>query len=181
MAGRESQKRRRKRRKARPEGAAGQGAPGIPAGLTRVGEESPRKSKDDLAREQLVPLAEGERPVAVTVGAVVATILAASTVVFFVGRIEIRGGEGRSPGAVFYGLLMGAMAWGLWKARYWAVLGLQTMLVFLIIVWSFLLLKAENVLAVVISVLVIAAGATLFWFLIKAMARIQMPERRPPR
>ena len=72
------------------------------------------------------------------------------------------------------------MAWGLWRARYWAVLGLQTMLVFLIIVWSFLLLKAANVLAVVISVAVIAAGATLFWFLIKAMARIQMPDRRPP-
>jgi hypothetical protein len=29
-----------------------------------------------------------------------------------------------------------------------------------------------------ISVAMIAAAGTLFWFLVKAMARIQMPERR---
>jgi hypothetical protein len=182
VAGRESHKRRRKRRKPRPaEEAIQPGSVDVSERVTGTGgEDAVRKSRDDLARDELVPLAEGERPVAVTVGAVIATLLAASTLVFFVAGVEIRGGEGRSPGAVVYGALIATMAWGLWRARYWAVLGLQTMLVFLIIVWSFLLLKAANVLAVVISVVVIAAGATLFWFLIKAMARIQMPERRPP-
>jgi divalent metal cation (Fe/Co/Zn/Cd) transporter len=37
--------------------------------------------------------------------------------------------------------------------------------------------KAESFLALVIALVVIAAAGTLFWKLVKSMARIQMPER----
>ena len=43
----------------------------------------------------------------------------------------------------------------MWKARYWAVLGFQTVLAFLIVVWSLLLVKAENVLSVLVALLVV--------------------------
>ena len=37
---------------------------------------------------------------------------------------------------------------------------------------------AGNLRAVLVSLAVLIPAATLFWFLVKAMARIQMPERR---
>ena len=72
---------------------------------------------------------------------------------------------------------MFAAAWGCWNARYWAVLGMQALLGLGILIFSLLLVKAESLLAVVIALVVIVAAGTLFWFLVKSMARIQMPER----
>ena len=46
-----------------------------------------------------------------------------------------------------------------------------------IVIFSLLLISAESILALVISLAVIGSAGTLFWFLVKAMARIQMPER----
>jgi hypothetical protein len=65
----------------------------------------------------------------------------------------------------------------MWRARYWGVLGMQALLAITILVFGLLAIKAESVLALVIAIVVLAAAGTLFWFLIKAMARIQMPER----
>ena len=75
---------------------------------------------------------------------------------------------------------MGAMAVGLWRARYWAVLGFQTLLALLIVIWSLLLVKAETALGALLATADRGAAGTLFWFLVKALARIQMPDRRPP-
>ena len=142
--------------------------------------QEPRPSKDDLARERLVPLEQGERPRAVTVGAVIATGMSVSTIVLFAAGVEVQGSNARGSGTIVYAVLMGAMAAGMWLARYWAVLGFQTLLA----------LRDRD--------LVTAAdeggdparraarrdrdrrGGTMFWFLVKAMARIQMPDRRPP-
>jgi hypothetical protein len=161
-------KRERKRRR--------QAAPAAPTDPSRP----PRPSKDDLARDRLVPLAEGERPKAVTVGAVIATLMAVSTVVLFAAGVDVQGSNARAPGTIVYAVLMGAVATGMWRARYWAVLGFQTLLAFAIVIWSLLLVKAESVWGALLAVAVIAAAGTMFWFLVKAMARIQMPERRPP-
>jgi len=140
----------------------------------------PRPSKDDLARERLEPLQEGERPRVVTIGAVIATGMAVSTVVLFAAGVEVQGSDAQTPGTLVYAGLMGAMAAGMWMARYWAVLGFQTLLAFAIVIWSLLLIQAENILGVLLALGVIGAAGTMFWFLVKAMARIQMPERRPP-
>jgi hypothetical protein len=159
----------RRERKRRRE-AAGAAAPA----------ERPRPSKDDLARERLVPLEQGERPRVVTIGALIATGMAVSTVVLFAAGVEVQGSDARTPGTIVYAGLMGAMAVGMWRARYWAVLGFQTLLAFAIVIWSLLLIKAESILGVLLALAVIAAAGTMFWFLVKAMARIQMPDRRPP-
>jgi len=140
----------------------------------------PRPSKDDLARERLEPLEEGERPRVVTIGAVIATGMAVSTVVLFAAGVEVQGSDAQTPGTLVYAGLMGAMAAGMWMARYWAVLGFQTLLAFAIVIWSLLLIQAENILGVLLALGVIGAAGTMFWFLVKAMARSQMPERRPP-
>ena len=173
MAGREKRKRRKGRDRRR------QG----PAPVSRTTVEArtvePRKSKDDLARERLVPLDQGERPAAVTVAAVVAALLALSNLIGWVAGIEI-GDEKPSLGAVLPpAILMLVMAVGMWYARYWAVLGFQTILAFLVVFMAMLLVKAGNLFAVVVTVTIIAGAGTLFWFLVKSLARIQMPDRRP--
>jgi hypothetical protein len=166
VSGREQAKRRRKRRVAT---AAVEEAPPAPRG----------PSKDDLAREQLVPLRDGERPLAVTIGAAIAGLLGVSTVVLFAAGVDTGGGDGRSPATLVYAALMLLMSYGMWRARYWAVLGFQALLALLILIWSLFLVRAESIAGVLVALVVIAAGGTLFWFLVKALARIQMPDRRP--
>ena len=135
------------------------------------------------ARAKLEPLERGERPTAVTVGAVISAIMAViftvSAVVAALGSVEVSGNEPSPlPLAVFAGALW-LMAWGMWKARYWAVLGFQMLLVLLILSTALGLAGAASIslLQVIGSVLLLAGLGTLFYFLIRAMARIQMPER----
>jgi hypothetical protein len=194
MAGREKRKRRRKQRiagggrsvgapepaAASPNGSAGDQERGALEDPVRA--QAPRrKSKDDLAREQLVPLREGERPLAVTIAAIVAALLALANLVLSVAGVEVEDAQSNAGGAILFAILMGVAAVGMWFARYWAVLGFQAILALSIVsLVLFLFVGANNVLsALVATVLTVAAGA-LFWFLVKALARIQMPERRPP-
>ncbi|MBS1868703.1 MAG: hypothetical protein JSS99_03480 [Actinobacteria bacterium] len=128
-------------------------------------------------RAQLRPLAEGERPGAVTVGAIVAAVLAALVLVGYFTDARVAG-RGTLPGALLIAGVLLVSAWGMWHARYWAVLGFQALLAFLVIIASLALLVASNVWAVVECVAIVGLGGWLFWKLIRAMARIQMPERR---
>jgi hypothetical protein len=64
----------------------------------------------------------------------------------------------------------------MWRAKYWAVLGYQTILGLQIIVYSLALTRVERWPTALLLLAIIIASATLFWFLIRAMARIQMPE-----
>jgi hypothetical protein len=92
----------------------------------------------------------------------------------------VQNSQARNAGTLVYAALMGAMAAGLWLSRYWAVLGFQTLLALLIVIWSLLLIKAETILGAVLALAIVGLAGTMFWFLVKALARIQMPERRPP-
>src|SRR5687768_17196743 len=120
MPGRERAKRDRKRRRTRPQ------APPPP-----VAEPAAKPSKDDIARERLVPLEHGERPLVVTIAAVIATGMAVSTIVLFALGVEVQDSQARNAGTLVYAALMGSMAAGLWLSRYWAVLGFQTLLALL--------------------------------------------------
>ena len=74
-------------------------------------------------------------------------------------------------------VILGVVAYGMWRARYWAVLGMQTILALTLVGASLALIGIGSVGALLLMLLIIAAAGTLFWFLVKAMARIQMPER----
>jgi hypothetical protein len=140
------------------------------------------RAKDAEARAALKPLAPGERPTAVTVGAIAAGVLALANVVALVAGWDTGPGSGeRDAGAIAGSLLVTGVlcvvAYGMWKARYWAVLGMQTLLAITLIFASLGLVTATSGWAALLLVGIIGAAGTLFWFLIKAMARIQMPER----
>jgi hypothetical protein len=145
------------------------------------------EARNEAARAELEPLEEGERPLVVTIGAVVSALIALSSIVGYVAGVEvtkigsdgIEQGEDTAPlfSVVAVVALMGTMAYGMWRSRYWAVLGFQALLVIVLVAASLGLVQATDWLqAVGTTALIVGAGA-MFWFMIKAMARIQMPER----
>jgi hypothetical protein len=132
--------------------------------------------RNEKARAALKPLAPGERPTWVTVAAIVAIVLAAGNVVAYAAGVKINGAR-PTPGPVFgQALLMGFVAWGMWNARYWAVLLMEAILALLIVVVTVLALRASTALDIVIVVAILVPACLLFWKLVKAMARMQMPE-----
>jgi hypothetical protein len=132
------------------------------------------------AREALEPLAEGERPTVVTIGAVISGLIAVSILLGYALGVEVDGESPKLPQVIAPALLMGVMAWGMWRARYWAVLGFQLVLVFLIFSAVFgLAVQAATVAQFAVTLGLLAAAGTFFFFMVKAMARIQMPERAP--
>jgi cation transport ATPase len=186
MSGKRSSRKRRKQRRAagappRPPAAEvseAEEAPSAPASLPSGYARS--RAKDEAAREALRPLRPGERPTAVTVGAIAATVLAVANLVALAFGYNA-GEDTLSPGSEITGsilttLVVGIVAYGMWRAKYWGVLGMQTLLALTLVISSLALLFANSVWAALLLVLILAGAGTLFWFLIKAMARIQMPE-----
>jgi hypothetical protein len=148
----------------------------------RAGAAQPRppsrsEQKDAEARAALVPLAPGERPTAVTVSALVAATLGLLNLVLYLAGFEVDGERPQAIGVLAFSALMLTAAWGVWKLRYWAVLGMQTLLGLVILIFSLFAVTAASVWALLIALTVIGSAGTLFWFMVKAMARIQMPRR----
>ena len=141
-------------------------------------ERPPSRSelRDAEARAALVPLEEGERPGAVTAAAIVAALLGLTNLGFFIGGYDVRGDD-PTVGALLFSALMLVAAWGCWNVRYWAVLGVQALLALLIIVFSLAAMTAGSVWALLLALVVITGAGSLFWFMVKALARIQMPTR----
>jgi hypothetical protein len=138
------------------------------------------EERNQAAREALQPLAGGERPRVVTIGAVVSALIAVSIVVGYVAGTEVGGEKPRFVQVLAPALLMGMMAWGMWRARYWAVLGFQLILAFLIFSAVFgLAVQAASVGQVAATLALLAVSGGFFYFMVKAMARIQMPTRVP--
>lgn len=178
MAQRSSRKRRKERRRAR-EAAGTQAQPpaddGAGDGMARGYARG--RAKDEAARAALKPLAEGERPTAVTIAGLVALVLGVANLTAYLAGLEIRGDRPAAVGVLLYTGLMFVAAWGCFAMRYWAVLGMQALLGLAIVIFSLLVIRAESFQALAIGLAVIGSAGTLFWFLVKSMARIQMPER----
>ncbi|MET0513325.1 MAG: hypothetical protein ABW135_16785 [Thermoleophilaceae bacterium] len=139
------------------------------------------RARSDEARAALKPLRPGERPRAVTIGAIAAGLLAVANIVALVlgysaGEDTLSPGS-EATGSVAAALICALVAYGMWRARYWGVLGMQTLLALTLVFASLGLVTATTLWAALLLVLIIAAAGTLFWFLVKAMARIQMPTR----
>lgn len=136
------------------------------------------EQRNRKARESLAPLAEGERPFVVTIGAVVAGLVALSIVAAYVAGTKVEGHKPHFAQVLAPALIMGMMAWGMWRARYWAVLGFQLLLVFLIFSAVFgLAVQAATVAQFAATLGLLAVAGAFFFFMVKAMARIQMPNR----
>jgi hypothetical protein len=137
------------------------------------------RERDEAARAALKPLAPGERPLAVILAAILAAVLGLANLVLLAAGYEVDNGGQSTAGALIFAALMAAAAIGMWQCRYWAVLGFEALLGVAVIFAALSLLVASNVAAVLLCLAIIAIASPLFWFLIRAMARIQLPSRRP--
>jgi hypothetical protein len=136
------------------------------------------EERNQEARESLKPLGEGERPLVVTIGAVVAALICVSILAGYLAGVEVEGDKPRLAQVLAPALIMGVMAWGMWRARYWAVLGFQLLLVFLIFSAVFgLAVQASSVAQFAVTLGLLVVAGSFFYFMVKAMARIQMPTR----
>ena len=133
------------------------------------------------ARSKLEPLDQGERPTAVTVSAIASAVLAIIFTVsagFAIAGVDAGGRDIKPLPIIVFGAVLWAMTIGLWRARYWAVLGFQTILLLVMLASAFGLVVVNSLFQAVGTTLLLAGSATLFYFMIRAMARIQMPS--PP-
>ena len=136
------------------------------------------EERNRAAREQLEPLQVGERPPVVTAGALLSGLIAASILVAYLAGAEVNGERPRLLQVIFPAALMAVMSLGLWRARYWAVLGFQAALALLMVAAALGVVSADNAVQVGGNLALIAIAGTLFYFMVRALARIQMPERR---
>jgi hypothetical protein len=134
--------------------------------------------RNQEARDALEPLEEGERPLVVTIGAAISALVALSIIGGYLAGTHVNGEKPHLAQVLAPALLMGLMAWGMWRARYWAVLGFQLLLVFLIFSAVFgLAVQATTPTQFAATFALLAVTGSLFFFMVKAMARIQMPSR----
>jgi hypothetical protein len=136
--------------------------------------------RNEEIRSGLEPLAPGERPQAVTIAGGVALAMAALNVAAALSGRSVAGDENDATlfTIITTAILVGLGA-GMLARQYWAVLGFEIVLGLQITVMSLAIVFAANVgAAALLLVLVIALG-TLFWKLVRAMARMQMPSGLP--
>ncbi len=162
--------------------AEGRDSGGAPKGEPDAMKAGYAKSelRNQAVRESLEPLEAGERPTVVTVGAIFAAVVAAifwvSTGIAVFTGAEVNGSQPNIAQLVLTAMIMSVMFVGMWQARYWAVLGFQMLLVLLILAAIAGLVVAATLIQLVSTLILTVGLSVLFWFMVKAMARIQMPK-----
>jgi hypothetical protein len=184
MGSRERKRAERRKRKRRT-GAREIAPPATEA--TGDGGDAPELSrseqKDREAREALEPLREGERPGAVTAGAIVSGVLAlviwVSAGLAAITDIDVRGSDPQAVPLALFAAVLTLMAYGMWRARYWAVLGFQALLVLVMLSSALGLIQVTTVLEAIGTLVLLSGSGVLFYLMVKALARIEMPQRAP--
>jgi hypothetical protein len=161
-----------------PDAGAAPAAPPKPPDTDRMRRGYARaEERNAEVRAQLAPLEPGERPRPLVFAAVVAALLGTANLVALIAGVEVQGEQPSTVGVLLFCAVMYMAAFGLWTARYWAVLGFEVLLGLIVLVFSLFLLRASNLLAVAVCVPIIAIAGWLFWKLVRVMGRIQTPQR----
>jgi hypothetical protein len=147
----------------------------------QAGRASARKARAAQARAALAPLGESERPRALLVAAAVSALLAVGVIVGALTVHDLSSQGGSLAGGVFIAAILALLAQGMYRRRYWAVLGFEALLAFQIIVTSLALVVASTLAAAGGCLLAIVLGGWLFWKLIRVMGRIQAGEHQERR
>lgn len=150
--------------------------------VARVPVQAPAISRSErknaAVRARLTPYDPGERPWPITVGALLAGANGlAQLILFALGvKLKVAGTRPQAFSVILFAVLMFVCAGGMWKMRYWAVLGFQALLAIVVLTFALLLIRASNALGAVIAVAVVGLGGFLFYKLVRVLSRIQMPK-----
>jgi hypothetical protein len=178
LAQRSRKRRPSARHRASTEAPAASAATTTPAaGTPPTAPPSRSEARNAAVRATLTPLAPGERPWALRIAALIAVLIGGGDLiaVLIKGSFSVGGAHADASGVILFSALMLVSAAGMWQQRYWAVLGFQAILVFVILYFSVLLIRANNLLAVVAGLVVVGGGGYLFYKLVRVLSRIQMP------
>lgn len=140
------------------------------------------EARNEAIRATLTPLAPGERPWPLLLAIVLAVLVAVGDIVQLAigGSLKFGSTHTSIPGTLLFSVLMLVCAAGMWRQRYWAVLGFQALLALVVIAFALVLVDANDILRAVIALAVIVAGGYLFFKLVRVLSRLQMPSRSGP-
>ncbi|WP_354699968.1 hypothetical protein DSM112329_00226 [Paraconexibacter sp. AEG42_29] len=158
---------------ARPGRSATDGGPDPAARPKRLRGEA----ANEAVRAGLVPLGPGERPPALLIAIVVTILLGGGNLLSYILGFEVEGSRPPATGVISFASIMFVAAWGMWRKKYWAVLGFQALLALIIVIFALFLPTASNLAAVGVCTAVAGLGGWLFWKLVRVLSRLQMPER----
>jgi uncharacterized membrane protein (DUF2068 family) len=151
-----------------------------PASLAVISAARPSRSeqRDAAVRATLTPLAPGERPWPILVGAGLAALSGlVQLILYLVGvRLKSTGLRASAGQTIVFAILMFICAGGMWQLRYWAVLGFMALLAILVLFAVAALVKVSSLVGLVISLAIVASGGYLFFKLVRVLSRIQMPK-----
>lgn len=167
-----------------PEAGVGQQAATVSAVSappeTRAAERRSSEQRNAAVRATLTPVEPGERPWPTVVSAGVALALVIANLVLVILNVSFNAGPQRvSTGQeVLYLIVMSMCAYGLWRTRYWAVLGFMVLLLLTVLTATLALVRVTSLGGAAFALALIAGGGFLFYKLVRVLSRIQMP--RPP-
>ena len=143
-----------------------------------AGRRPTSSERDAAVRATLTPYKPGERPLVITVGAAIAALNGLVQLVLFAAGVKLTVAKTHASAfpVILFAVLMFVCAVGMWKMRYWAVLGFQALLAIVVIGFALTLTRANSVLVAAVCLVVVAAGGFLFYRLVRALSRIQMPK-----
>lgn len=132
------------------------------------------------ARDRLQPLAPGERPWPLTLSVVLTAVAGVVNLVLYAAGATI-GGQHPAPGPIFaFSAIMLVLAFGMWQLWWPVVLAFMFLLVIVILAFCAFLLRASNLLGVVVPPIFIVVGSYLFWKLVRVLGRLQAPPPPQP-
>jgi hypothetical protein len=135
-------------------------------------------ARDEQARATLEPLGPDERPPALLIAVAVAALLAVAVLVGGLTIHDLSSRGGSLAGAIVLSGILAALALGMYRRRYLAVLGFEALLALQIVLSSLALIIAASLLAAGEYVIALALGGWLFWKLVRVMGRIQAGEQQ---
>jgi hypothetical protein len=144
----------------------------------REGERVRGEARNEQIRADLEPLAPGERPGAVTVGAILAAALGIANLIAYLAGVEVDGTRPEPTAILSFCAVMAILAIGMWLCNYWVVLGFQALLTLIVIVFCLFALRASDIWGALACAVIIIGAGTLFWKLVRAMARMQATENQ---
>lgn len=153
-----------------------------PAGSATATATAPRMSRSErrnaAVRATLTPYRQGERPWSIKVGAILALALGGVQLILFLAgvRLKVAGTHAAAGSTIVFAVLMLICAIGMWRMRYWAVLGFMALLGIAVVNFSLALVRVSSVLGLVIALAGIALPGFLFFKLVRVLSRIQMPK-----
>jgi len=135
-------------------------------------------TREEEARAALEPLGENERPIALLIAVAVCALLALGVIIGAATVHDLSHRGGSLPGGALLAAVLAALAVGMYRRRYWAVLAFEALLAFQVVVTSLALVVASTLPTAALCLLSIGLGGWLFWKLVRVMGRIGAGEQR---